>query len=164
MLPPTRTLKRTLHAATLRRPRSPPQRPNWRTEYHAPVIQPVVINANARLAAADLADELIASRRISALAPCPLKARSATTNPAPAVAPAPLAAPSAPTIYPAASPAHIGKVAVEAADHALGGRHRESGGRGRGTRCEQKSGKPERNYGFLHHSSLPIRDAMMRHE
>jgi hypothetical protein len=82
---------------------------------------------------------------------------SAAPNPAPAVAPAPLAAPSPPTIKPATSPAHIGKVAVEAGDHALGGCRSERGGRGRGARREQKSCKPERNDGFLHDSSPPSR-------
>jgi hypothetical protein len=90
-----------------------------------------------------------------------LEGGSATTNPAPAVAPAPLATPSSPTINPATSPAHIGKVAVEASDHALSGRHSDRGGRGRKARREQKSCEPEGNDGFLHDSSLPLR-AMYR--
>jgi hypothetical protein len=88
-------------------------------------------------------------------------AGSAATNPAPAVAPAPLAAPSPPTINPAASPAHIRKIAVEAGDHAFGRWRSNRGGRGRGARREQKPCKPERNDGFLHDSSLPLR-AMCR--
>jgi hypothetical protein len=53
---------------------------------------------------------------------------------------------SSPTINPATSPAHMGKVAVEASDHALGGRHGDCGGRGRKARHEQKSCKPEVRY------------------
>jgi hypothetical protein len=67
---------------------------------------------------------------------------------------------SRPSRQPAASPAHIGKVAAEAADYALSWRQSERGGRGRGIRCEQKSCKPERNCGFMHGRLFSVRRMM----
>src|SRR5271166_6967538 len=61
-----------------------------------------------------------------------------------------MAAPPAPSIDPAPSPARVDKIAVEALDHARGRRRNECGGRRRGARRQQQSGKPKRDCGFLH--------------